>query len=265
MTELSSEALSEKMDGGAPGHASATVGLIESTKARRTSFLFLGLLAVCLVGWHFFPESLDRGVFQALNATLAERPGLQTLAAFSNTRIFDSLAGLVLAAYFLLPGLAFPSGYRRYAILGFVPAALVFQPWRMFVGWLSGEKPSPGRVFWNDMIRLDEINAAAKVASDHSFPSDHTAVLLVWATYIVVAGRCPLRWSAWLVAFLLSLPRLIGGGHWVSDVLIGSPLVAIPPLIVLFYFDLPDRFLRYLKKRVPKRWLPPGGNEDIRR
>ena len=140
-------------------------------------------------------------------------------------------------------------------MLGFVPAALLFQPWRLLVGELSGEKPSPGRVFWNDMVRLDELSAGAKVASDHSFPSDHTAVLIVWATYIFLAGDRKGRWLVWPVAVLLSLPRLFGGGHWVSDVLFGSPLVAIPPLLILLHFALPDRFVEFASARIPERWL----------
>ena len=231
--------------------------LIQPEIGKRTGLALAAVLLLCLTGWFFYPESADHSAFKALNGALASSPNAQNFFAFANTRIFDSLAGLVLAAYFLLPGLAFSSGRRRFAMLGFVPAALLFQPWRVLVGELSGEKPSPGRVFWNDMVRLDEINEAAKVASDHSFPSDHTAVLLVWATYIVVAGDRPLKWSAWLVAACLSLPRLVGGGHWVSDVIFGSPLVALPPLIVLLYPDLPDRFLKFAVKHIPERFLPP--------
>jgi Kdo2-lipid A phosphotransferase len=230
--------------------------LVEPNIAKRTSFVLAVLLVLSLVGWFFYPDSLDHGFFKRMNGSLDAHARAQSLAAFANTRVFDSIAGLVLAAFFLLPSLAFRSGRRRYGMLGFVPAALLFQPWRMFVGWLSGEKPSPGRVFWNDMVRLDEVNAAAKVASDHSFPSDHTAVLLVWATYLTVVGRSGLRWSVWLVVGLLSLPRLLGGGHWLSDVLFGSPLVAIPPLFILFYFDLPDKFLQAVVPRLPKRVLP---------
>ena len=229
---------------------------------KKVSLAFLVFLAFCLVGWHLYPESFDHSAFKQLNGWLEGNPGMQSAMAFANTRKFDSLAGLLLAAFFLVPGLAVAAGSRRYVMLGFVPAALLFQPWRMLVGELSGEKPSPGRVFWNAMVRLDELNPGAKVASDHSFPSDHTAVLIVWATYIVLAGSCRGKWLALPVAAILSLPRLFGGGHWLSDVLFGSPLVALPPLIILFYFDLPDRFLQFALARLPQRLLPkrPASN-----
>lgn len=229
--------------------------LIETKSAKYACAGMLALLLLCFAGWKFYPESLDHSLFKQLNGWLVGKPAAQKFMAFANTRKFDSLAGLVLAAFLLVPGLAFASGRRRYAMLGFVPAALLFQPWRLLVGELSGEKPSPGRVFWNDMVRLDELSAGAKVASDHSFPSDHTAVLIVWATYIFLAGDRKGRWLVWPVAVLLSLPRLFGGGHWVSDVLFGSPLVAIPPLLILLHFALPDRFVEFASARIPERWL----------
>lgn len=227
--------------------------LFPRENSERVALVLLWVLALGAGGWFLYPDSIDHAFFKWLNSSLVGRPASQRLFAFSNTRAFDLLAGLVLAAYFLVPGPAFASDRRRDAILGFVPVALLFQPWRELVGHLSGEKPSPGRVFWNDMVRLDELNPAAKVASDHSFPSDHTAVLLVWAAYIVGAGDKSLRWTAAPMAVVLSFPRLIGGGHWLSDAVFGSPLVAFPPLIVLFYFDLPDRFLSRIVPRLRRR------------
>ena len=61
----------------------------------------LALLLLCFAGWKFYPESLDHSLFRHLNGWLVGKPAAQKLMAFANTRKFDSLAGLVLAAFFL--------------------------------------------------------------------------------------------------------------------------------------------------------------------
>ena len=213
-------------------------------------------MILCFFGRLIYTERIDHLAFGILNSSLVGHSFAQRLFAFANTRLFDSLAGIILAAYFLIPGLAFSRGRRRYATIGFISLALLFQPWRLLIGALSGANPSPGRVFAADMFRLDTINSAAKIASDHSFPGDHTAVLIAWAFYIVLVGDSKVRFSAIGYAAILSLPRLVGGGHWLSDILFGSPLVAFPPLLLLLYGNLPDRILVVAIKFLPKVLLP---------
>jgi hypothetical protein len=51
---------------------------------------------------------------------------------------------------------------------------------------------------------------------------------------------------AWLLAAILVLPRLVGGAHWLTDILIGSGSMALVSISLLMATPVHDVFLKML-------------------
>jgi membrane-associated phospholipid phosphatase len=68
----------------------------------------------------------------------------------------------------------------------------------------------------------DRVTWKVKIGSNNSFPGDHATVLMFIGSYIIYRLR---SWYGVAAAFgmvLFALPRLAGGGHWLSDLMVGS-------------------------------------------
>ncbi|MBE8190479.1 MAG: phosphatase PAP2 family protein [Candidatus Thioglobus sp.] len=69
-----------------------------------------------------------------------------------------------------------------------------------------------------------------KDSSSESFPGDHATVLLTWLGYCLFFRRNRWSWAAAFLVIFFSLPRLIAGAHWLSDVLVGGLAIALVAL-----------------------------------
>lgn len=66
-----------------------------------------------------------------------------------------------------------------------------------------------------------------KDRSSSSFPADHALFLFLWGNYYLRWGVAQFkRCSATLLVVLFSLPRLISGAHWLTDILFGGIIPA---------------------------------------
>jgi membrane-associated phospholipid phosphatase len=79
-----------------------------------------------------------------------------------------------------------------------------------------------------DAVRLSELVPAipTKDVGYVVFPGDHATILLVCAG--VLTFYLPRRYAvvAWIAAVVFSVPRLVGGGHWLTDDIVGAAAVA---------------------------------------
>ncbi len=113
----------------------------------------------------------------------------------------------------------------------------------------------------DNYVRVKEIrpNEKTKDCSPQSFPGDHGVTCsLFYISMAILYGR---TWG--LLSFLSSFPiilaRVAVGAHWISDVIIGSTLLSLSYLSLLFYtpffdsviktFDSFRRKLSYVKFR----------------
>jgi len=88
---------------------------------------------------------------------------------------------------------------------------------------------------------LDRIVWKVKTVSSNSFPGDHATVLLFIGSYIIYRLRSWYGWAAGFGMVVFVLPRLAGGGHWLSDILAGS--------LFFYLFFFPLCMLRPLRER----------------
>jgi membrane-associated phospholipid phosphatase len=81
----------------------------------------------------------------------------------------------------------------------------------------------------------------AKDASSRSFPGDHATVLLLFSVFMhVFCGKS--YKLLYLLVVIFTLPRLVSGAHWLTDVLIGGGATVLIVASIALILDLPKRF-----------------------
>jgi membrane-associated phospholipid phosphatase len=66
-----------------------------------------------------------------------------------------------------------------------------------------------------------------KDSSSRSFPGDHASVVFIWAAFLWRSASGAKRALVALLAALFVMPRLVGGAHYLSDVLVGGVVLAL--------------------------------------
>ncbi|MEO2018950.1 MAG: phosphatase PAP2 family protein [Fuerstiella sp.] len=228
--------------------------------------LSLSLLATALLGSWLYPASrsvwneLDEATFRLLNGSLTslqDVPGWTAMWAFTNIRLFDVVALILMTSFMWTPGVTFPKAEIPAGTIRFVVLLLfllaVREGFHEVVSLYAWSRPGPSLVY-EPCVRLSELfpRLPTKDFSHDSFPGDHAAVALLWAGFTLTTIRN--RWTPLviLVTVFLMLPRLIGGAHSLSDDLVGGGFVTL--LTLAFVAGTP--LLRIVSDRVSV-WVEP--------
>ena len=203
--------------------------------------IFIGcyLAAALLVGsfvWGPLVEAwqwLDLKVYYALNGSLTWGGAWTFVWGHLNTRPLDVTWAIVMG----LPCLWMLFIDRRHAVevrfstvfvIAFAVLIGVLTAKTSF-GWVERISPSyhpSTNVFHDVNSMLEGINA--KVGSNDSFPGDHGVAALIYAVGFIALFRSPgITAIALFIAAMNTLPRLIGGGHWLTDVVVGGGSAAL--------------------------------------
>ena len=176
-----------------------------------------------------FWKRTDTAIFKALNGQLKDNKSSQMFWAHSNRRIFDLVSAfsmILIYTIFILKGNAEEKFERiKFGLymslsmliaLGFVQVLhAIFD-----VGRLSPTKvPVEGAI---RLSKFEYIDFELKDASKTSFPGDHSAVLFMIATFISFYAKKFYALAAIIVALIFVMPRIVGGGHWFTDIFVGG-------------------------------------------
>lgn len=198
-----------------------------------------GIAVGLVIAWLVPPSSnwlqdLDHAVFRLLNGTLVWGPAWQRICAWSNHRIFDLVSGLTM----LLILLPYLWQLRRATILlpiytllamgGVIGVVRALLGELLILRILGYHRASPSLIL-EPCHRLSQLvpDVHAKDASPWSFPGDHGLVLFSIAIFMTSQTKAWSRWLAWGTAIMFSLPRLLSGAHWGTDLAVGSMSLAL--------------------------------------
>ena len=214
------------------------------------------LLSDVLTGKTGLWFAIDETIFRFFNDRLVPGSAFFSVTAYTNLRVFDVVAflsmGLLYFYYFRRQDAA---GKRRMIALGvlmLLTAVFIKQCGR----FIPISHPSP-TLFFEDANRLTALtDIGTKDAARNSFPGDHGMMLMIFAAFM--ARYCGAR--AFAVAALLvvvfSMPRLMSGAHWFSDVYAGSLSFVCILCSVLLLTPASDRLADLLERLIPKRFFP---------
>lgn len=191
--------------------------------------LFVSWIAPASRAWW---SALDNAVFNALNPPLAD-PGLwQSLWAIANWRPFDLIAAAIIFG-FVLSWLRADAGQGvRFRLAHFLAFCLLLLLGKacehLLLDFTGYRRASPTLVF-ADAIRLSEIITwiAVKDRSSTTFPGDHAFVIFAAAGFFWICVGRNMGIIAALVLTPFTLPRVVTGAHWMTDILVGGMTMAL--------------------------------------
>lgn len=230
-------------------------------------FTLMSLALVILASW-LLPESraiwdqLDRAAFLLLNGSLEPNDASNNwnrLWAIMNSRIVDVFTLILMLSVLLANGITFKQNQALMGLTGFI---LILALWLILreslldnlinmIGW---NRASPSLQI-ESTIRLSKLfpTLSPKDATAHGFPGDHAAVLFLWLSYSLHFVKN--RWSFFIgiMTIFLTLPRLISGAHWLTDVFVGSTVITCVVLALGIYtplLNLPLQITHLILKKI---------------
>lgn len=215
----------------------------------------IALLLLSLFSPFSFWPPLDTACFRFLNAPLAHHPTARLFWAAANHSLADWLEDLCFLALSCAAILKTPRGKRRTKTAQLLFAALLTAATILCVNrllcrdLLSLRRASPTAILPHPVLLSDYFpSLLVKVESSKSFPADHATTALLFACSYAYFVRGKLAVCALLYALLLSLPRLIVGAHWLSDIVVGSGSIVLFALTWALATPLAARSIHALEK-----------------
>lgn len=221
------------------------------------AILLLNLLGVALFLSYYLPANhgfwfpIDASIFFYFNQHLATSPGFLKLVAVTNNRLFDGCSllamGLLYLSFYLRQE---PEGRRRLLVTGVVMllTAVVLNQ----LGHLLPVQHRSPSLYFPHVNRVSELTGIpTKDASSDSFPGDHGMMLIIFACFM---GRYFTRGAfalALAIVVIFSLPRLMIGAHWFTDIAVGSLSVVLVGMSWWLLTPACDRVIEWLNN-----WLP---------
>ncbi|MFE8104319.1 phosphatase PAP2 family protein [Brenneria goodwinii] len=234
--------------------------------SRRNGFtiLLLNILGIGLfLSWYLPPDhgfwfSVDSHIFFYFNHLLPQSPAFLKLVAITNLRAFDACALIVMGLLYLSFYLkATPSGRRRLLIIGIVMllSALVLNQ----LGHLLPVQHASPTLYFHDIHRVSNLtDIPAKDASKDSFPGDHGMMLMVFAAFMLRYFTRTAFAAGVAIVIVFSLPRVMIGAHWFSDIAVGSLSVVLVGLSWFLLTPASDALINLLYRHLPSRRQSAG-------
>ncbi|GKW22939.1 membrane protein [Pectobacterium carotovorum subsp. carotovorum] len=227
--------------------------------ARLSSILVLNVLGIGLFLSWYLPENhgfwltLDSHIFFYFNRLLVESPTFLHLVAITNNRAFDGCAliamGLLYLSFYVK---ATPAERRRLLIIGFIMllTAVVLNQ----AGHLLPVQHASPTLYFSDINRVSDLTGIpTKDASSDSFPGDHGMMLMIFAAFMLRYFTRTAFAIGLTIMVVFSLPRIMIGAHWFTDIAVGSLSVVLVGLSWWLLTPASDAAIALLNRLLPKK------------
>ncbi|HEJ8040985.1 phosphatase PAP2 family protein [Serratia marcescens] len=232
------------------------------TRRNLPLILFFNLLGVALFLSWFLPANhggwftLDSAIFFFFNRHLATDPAFLHLVAITNNRAFDAISLLAMGLLYLYFYLKQDAAGRRRLVITGVVMLLTAVVLNQLGHLLPVKHPSPTLTFDN-IHRVSELTGIpTKDASGDSFPGDHGMMLIIFSCFMLrYFGRGAFA-VALLITVVFSLPRVMIGAHWFTDIAVGSLSVVLVGASWVLMTPCSDWIVDRLNRLLPGRHRP---------
>lgn len=180
--------------------------------------------------WH----SIDVAVFKFLNETIRDSKPLQYFWAALNHKRMDLVEDVIFLLFFIWGVVSAPRNKRWHKIAQFVFVIAFAATVVQFVNrtYFRYNTPFPRHspsLVVTPCVRISEEIPWKHVKDETvaSFPGDHATTLLLFGLLYTPFVPRKLSRAAWAYILLRTLPRLVLGAHWFSDIAVGSLSIAL--------------------------------------
>lgn len=227
---------------------------------RLITILLLNALGIVLfLSWYLPPDHgfwfvLDKTIFFGFNDQMVDHPTFALLVAITNFRGFDAVSLLAMGAlYYSFWRAETPVGRRRLLLIGIsmlLTAVLLNQ-----LGHLLPVKHSSPTLYFDNVHRVSELTGIpAKDASKDSFPGDHGMMLIIFACFMWRYFTPRAFVLALSIVIVFSLPRVMAGAHWFTDIMVGSMSVVLVGLSWWLLTPANDKLISWLDRSLPGKY-----------
>ncbi|MBH2873111.1 phosphatase PAP2 family protein [Serratia marcescens] len=232
------------------------------TRRNLPFILFFNLLGVALFLSWFLPANhggwftLDSAIFFFFNRHLATDPAFLHRVAITNNRAFDVISLLAMGLLYLYFYLKQDAAGRRRLVITGVVMLLTAVVLNQLGHLLPVKHPSPTLTFDN-IHRVSELTGIpTKDASGDSFPGDHGMMLIIFSCFMLrYFGRGAFA-VALLITLVFSLPRVMIGAHWFTDIAVGSLSVVLVGASWVLMTPCSDWIVDRLNRLLPRKHRP---------
>jgi len=236
-----------------------------SKQKKIIALIFANLFGIALfLSWalpvhHGFWFAIDKGIFFTFNEMLPQNRAFLYLVAFTNLRPFDIVAFLFMLAIFAHSYRKMDHEGRRFLLcMGatmLVSALIAKQGANLIDG---NGRASATKYFLENgfpIFRASELTGwPCKDLASSSFPGDHGMFLLIFVSFSLrYLGRRSFL-AALAVFFVFSLPRIMSGAHWFTDVAVGSLSVTCIVMSWILLTPASDKLIHFFNRIFPG-WL----------
>ncbi|TKI05828.1 phosphatase PAP2 family protein [Martelella alba] len=227
---------------------------------RFAAILCLNILGVLLFfSWylpanHGFWFTLDSSIFMYFNHLMVRSHAFAILLAITNYRAFDLISLLAMGAmYYVYFRRADRRGKYRLISIGIVmllSAVVINQLGHL----IPVSHASPTLFFQHDpnVVRIAQlVSIPTKDASSNSFPGDHGMMLMIFAMYMWRYFGLRAFLGGVLIVVVFSLPRVMIGAHWFTDIAVGSLSVLLVGLSWWMLTGACDWLIGWLNLHLP--------------
>lgn len=216
--------------------------------------------AAMFLSWLFLPahgfwQPLDDGVFFAFQKLIAQSTAFTYFVAFTNLRPFDAVAFLCMLAIYLYHFRKADARGRRWMVamgLSMMVAVVLAKQCDMLMHF---ERLSPTKYFIEQGVPALKVSTLtgwpSKDASGMSFPGDHGMMLIIFAAFMLRYYGKKTAAAAVAVAVIFSLPRMMSGAHWMTDVVVGAGSIACVVLSWMLLTPVSDNIIAWFEKKIP--------------
>lgn len=229
---------------------------------RLVTILLLNALGVVLfLSWYLPPQhgfwfGIDKAFFYGFNNQMVTHPLFALIVAITNFRGFDVVSLLAMGLLYLsIWRQETPPARRRMLAIGItmlLTAVILNQ-----LGHLLPVKHSSPTLFFENVHRVSELTGIpAKDASKDSFPGDHGMMLIIFACFMWRYFGFRRFLIALAIVVLFSLPRVMAGAHWFTDIAVGSLSVVLVGLSWWLLTPASDVLVNWFNRKLPGKYKP---------
>lgn len=202
---------------------------------------------------------IDKQIFYYFNKMLLPDVFFTYFVAFVNFRAFDLVAFIaMLLIYYKYYRKSNAEGKRWLFCIGI---AMLFSTiiLKQFDNMLPIDRISASRYFdnlYHDVNFVSEITQwPTKDQSSTSFPGDHGMILLIFSVYMWKYIGIKAFLQGLGVFIIFSLPRIMSGAHWFSDIYAGSISFVLIILSWIILSPVADIVISWLENKIPLRYF----------